>query len=372
MTTLRDNPRQALCEVQRLVVKIGTRSILGENAGPGRFQNLADQIAGQMQQQRLVTLVSSGAVQLGCQRFGLSQRPINHGKLQAMAAAGQSQLMKAYEDAFEKHQTHVAQVLLTHADLADRDRYRNARDSMEALFELNTVPVINENGTVAHDELSFGDNDQLAAMVATLVGADLLILLSDVEGLLNDEGKRLSVVPNIQDIQQFIRPKENANSLGGMESKVDAAHRATQRGVPVILGDARNPNTLEEILSGQDVGTVFLPNGSGLASRKHWIAFTLKPRGALLIDKGAVHALVKNKRSLLAAGIIGVRGDFEPGDAVSICDAQDKELGRGLSRYSTREVARLAGAKSEAIEPITGRHGGDAIVHRDDLVMFSE
>lgn len=350
-------------------MKIGSRSILGGDRGAPRFAELAAQIAAQRAAERSVVLVSSGAIALGWRRLGLPKKPTAIARLQAAAAAGQSQLMDAWEEAFAAHRVPVAQVLLTHADLADRDRYLNARAALEALLELGAVPVINENDTVAVDEIRFGDNDQLAAMVATLASADLLVLLTDVEGLLDSSGARVPLVRDAAEIGPLVKPKPNEIGSGGMASKVDAAVRATKRGVPVVIGDARDPDAIARIVGGEDVGTLVLPQGTRLASRKHWIAFTLKPRGAIVIDAGAAKAIATGTRSLLPAGVVGVRGEFEPGDAVAIVSPDGTEIARGLARYSTRDVARLAGARTQDIEARIGWSGGEEIVHKDDLVV---
>ena len=361
------NVREGLRDARRIVVKIGSRSLSAAD-GDAKLAALASQIAAERAVGRAVVLVSSGAIAIGIARLGLEGRPKAIAKLQAAAAAGQSRLMRFWEDAFAAHSIGVAQVLLTHADLADRDRYLNARAAIDALLELEALPVINENDTVAVEEIRFGDNDQLAAMVATLVGADLLVLLTDVEGLLDDAGHRLPVVTGEQDVEPLIRPVTSEVGVGGMRSKVDAARRATKRGVPVLIGDARDESVLGRALAGDDVGTLFLPHGAGLASRKHWIAYTLKPRGAILVDAGAARAVAEQKRSLLPAGVVGVRGDFEPGDAVQIVGPDGREVARGLARYGTRDVAKLAGARTAEIEVRIGRYGGDEIVHRDDMV----
>lgn len=358
--------RQALREARRVVVKIGSRSLL---ASPERFRRLAGQVAALRAHGRSVVLVSSGAIALGRARLGLDKRPKDMARLQAAAAAGQSRLVRAWDDAFEPHGIPAAQVLLTHADLGDRDRYLNARRALEALIELGAVPIINENDTVAVEEIKFGDNDQLAAMVATLVGADLLVLLTDVEGVLDHSGARLPLVREIDEVLAFLRAPTDDIGLGGMASKVEAARRATLRGVPVAIADARDAELLNHLLAGRDVGTLFLPKGARLASRKHWIAYTLRPKGDVIVDGGAAEALRGGKASLLPSGVVGVRGDFEPGDAVRLVAADGVEIGRGLARYGTVDVARLAGAKSSEVEARLGRSGSGVVVHRDDLVV---
>jgi glutamate 5-kinase len=368
---MENTPRKALETAKRIVVKLGSRSIVhGDTPGAGRFQSIADQVAELRRLGRTVILVSSGAVAMGCQKLGIEGRPHLIAELQAAAAIGQPRLMSAYENAFAKHNIPVAQMLLTHAELADRRRYLNARSAMEAMLELGAVPIINENDTISIEELQFGDNDQLAALVAPLVGADLLILLTDVPGLLDQQRQRISVVDDFASIEPLIWPKENAVSLGGMASKVSAARQACQVGLPVVIGPARDPNVLRQIATGADVGTLFLPAGAAMASRKYWIAYTLKMRGALVVDEGALRAIVEHKRSLLPAGVVSVRGTFRSGDAVSILGAEGQEVARGLVRYDARDVELLLGARSEHIEERLGFHRGDEIIHRDDLVVL--
>ena len=358
-----DRIRAALHEARRVVVKVGSRSL----ASPGRFAALAGQLDRMRAAGRSVVLVSSGAIALGRERLGLDARPKDMPRLQAAAAAGQAALGRAWEEAFEPHGVPVAQVLLTHADLTDRDRYLNARHALDALLDLGAVPVINENDTVAVDEIRFGDNDQLAAMVATLTGADLLVLLTDVEGVLDDAGVRVPLVRDVAEVEPFLRAPTDDVGLGGMASKVEAARRATLRGVPVAIADARAAEGLTALLAGEDVGTLFLPQGAKLPSRKHWIAYTLRPRGDVLVDAGAARALARHA-SLLPAGIVGVRGDFQPGDAIRVVGPEG-EMARGLARYGVLDVARLAGAKRHEIEARLGRAGSGVVVHRDDLVV---
>ena len=365
-TMTRDETRSALRDTKRIVVKIGSRALCADG---GRFAQVAEQLATQVKAGRKVVLVSSGAVAVGRERLGLAERPKKVALLQAAAATGQSLLMRAYEDAFEARGIHVAQVLLTHDVVSDRDRYLHARRAIDELLKLGVVPIINENDTVSIDELRFGDNDQLAAMVCTLIGADLLVLLSDVEGVLDDRGARISLVRDVSDIERFIRPPENDVGLGGMQSKVEAARRATLHGLPVAIGPAASANFLDRLLQGDDVGTLLLPHGSPLPSRKHWIAYTLKPRGSIVVDAGACRALQRRNSSLLPAGVVSVTGSFKVGDAVSIVSESGLELARGLARYDAGDVRLLAGGHSHQIAERVGSHAGDEIVHRDDIVL---
>jgi glutamate 5-kinase len=363
------HPREELRDARRIVVKIGTKSITAGDRG--RFASVARQVALLHGKGKHVVIVSSGAIALGFPRLGLTSRPTQMAELQASAATGQSRLMHAYEEAFAAHGIEVAQILLTHDGITDRNMYLNARAALDALLAHRCVPIINENDTIAVDEIRFGDNDQLAAMVATLVGADLLVLLTDVEGLLDAEGKRMAVVHDVEQVKGLVRPHTAGGlSLGGMESKLESARRASLRGLPVVIADARDENVLPMLLDGNDVGTLVLPKGSPLASRKHWIAYTLKARGALVVDEGAARAVCERQSSLLPAGVLGVRGDFAAGDPVSIFAVDGREIGRGLSRYGSLDVARLAGMKASEISSRVGHYAGDAIVHRDDLVVL--
>ncbi len=362
--------RQSLKESRKVVVKVGSRALA---SSPNRIRDLSGQLEQVRKSGRQVVLVSSGAVRMGMARFGMETRPNTMPELQAVAAAGQSWLMRAYEDALS---CPVAQVLLTHSDLQDRERYLNARAAIDAALALDALPIVNENDVVSVEEMRFGDNDQLAAMLATLVGADLLILLTDVKGLLDGDGNVVSMVrtgeeEDQESVQQWLRPVTSDGGLGGMASKVDAARQASMHGIPVVIASAGEPTVLSKVLDGEDVGTLFLPEGTPLASRKHWIAYTLKMRGTLFVDDGAVRALTENGTSLLPVGVRSVSGDFDSGDPVSIADLGGREIARGLARYSTRDVARLAGAHSDEIELRIGYFGGSEVVHRDDLVMFS-
>jgi glutamate 5-kinase len=363
------NPREALADARRIVVKIGTKSITA--GAEGRFAIVARQVAELRRAGRQVVIVSSGAIALGFPRLGLKARPTQMAELQASAAAGQSRLMHAYEEAFAPYGIEVAQVLLTHDGISDRNMYLNARGALEALLGHGCVPIINENDTIAVEEIRFGDNDQLAAMVATLVGADLLVLLTDVEGLLDANGVRLALVTDVDAVKSLVRPHQAGGlSLGGMESKLESARRASLRGLPVAIADARDPELLPGLLAGRDLGTLVLPKGSPLASRKHWIAFTLKTRGVLVVDAGAASAVLARNKSLLPAGVKSVQGDFSPGDSVSIQTESGAEIARGLVRYGSADATRIAGVKASEIATRLGHHAGDALVHKDDLVVL--
>jgi glutamate 5-kinase len=359
--------REALAKARRVVIKIGSRTLSSERE---IYDRLALGVADAHASRRSVVIVSSGAIALGIQKLGLPARPKEMALLQASAAAGQSVLMRLYEDAFARRGLAVAQVLLTHADLADRTRANNAREALAALLDAKVGPNNTENDTVAVDEIRFGDNDMLASMVTPLVSADLLILLSDVAGLLDANGERVRIVRNVsREAKPLVTSSTSAVGTGGMASKVEAARRAMLAGASVVVGDARDAGAISSILSGGDVGTLFVPHPQRIQARKHWIAFTLRPRGTILLDAGAVAAVVERGRSLLPVGVLGVRGDFGPGDAVTLVGPDAREIGRGLARLGASEVAAIAGKKSEDLAALRGDETDVVVVHRDDLVI---
>lgn len=356
--------REGFARARRVVIKIGSKSLSGD-----AWDRLAREVAAARQPERgggkrAIVLVSSGAIALGVTKLGLRTRPKDMAWLQAAAAAGQSVLMQRYEVAFGELGIPVAQVLLTHADLADRTRTNNARSALAALLEAGAVPIINENDAVAVEEIKFGDNDQLASMVTPLCEADLLLLLSDVEGLLDREGLR---VPFVRSVAREARPLAGGSTsgvgTGGMASKVEAARRATLAGASVVIAAAREPSVVTRVLAGEDLGTVFAAVPQRLSARKHWIAYTLRPRGAVLVDRGAAEAICAKNRSVLAVGVLGVRGTFTTGDAVAIVDPEGAEIARGLAHLSASDAARIAGRQRED-------EGDAVIVHRDDLVVL--
>jgi glutamate 5-kinase len=361
--------REALRRSRRIVIKIGSKSLSGD-----AWTRLAVEVsalrggregsAKPHPPTRSVILVSSGAIALGVAKLGLKSRPKDMAWLQAAAAAGQSVLMQRYEDAFGALGMSVAQVLLTHADLADRARSNNARSALSALLEAGCVPVINENDAVAVEEIKFGDNDQLAAMVTPLCDADLLLLLSDVEGLLDHEGRRVPFVRSVaREARHLAGGSTSGVGTGGMTSKVEAARRATLAGANVVIAAAREPGIIGRVVAGEDVGTLFVAVPQRLSARKHWIAYTLRPRGAVLLDRGAADAICARNRSILAVGVLGVRGTFLPGDAVAIIDPEGKDIARGLVRFSASDAARIAGKRREEI-------GEEVVIHKDDLVVL--
>lgn len=327
---------------------------------------------------RQVVVVSSGAVASGLERLGYTARKPGLAAKQAAAAIGQCHLMSLWESAFAQHELQVAQVLLTHADLASRQRFLNARHTFNELLAERVLPIVNENDTVSVEEIRFGDNDRLAALVTSVLEAELLVLLTDVDGLYDRDPKlegavRVPLVENVTD--DTLRVAGGAGSVvgtGGMRSKVDAARTAAHFGVPTLIANGRAPGTLARLFAGEDVGTLFLPKETPLRARQHWIAYTLKPLGELSVDAGAVRALVVGKRSLLPAGITSVRGEFDVGDPVSVVGPDGRELARGLASYSARELERIRGKASGEIERVLGYRNDDEAIHREDLVLLQE
>jgi glutamate 5-kinase len=346
-------------KARSVIVKVGSKALA---TGGEIYASLASDFRSAMKQSkpRRMLLVSSGAIALGLARMGLRARPKAIAKLQAAAAVGQSLLMGAYEEAFAREGLKVAQVLLTHSDLASRERGNNARAALAELQNAGIVPIINENDSVAVEEIRFGDNDQLAAMIAPLVSANLLLLLSDVDGLQDKNGNRVRRISNVvTEAAPLVRSDKSDVGTGGMQSKIEAARRATLAGADVVIADARSPQIVTRVLAGDDVGSHLLRAQKPLSAKRHWVAFTLKPRGDLIVDPGCSHALRTQGKSILAVGLLGVRGDFRAGDAVRIVDADAVELGRGIALHRTADCAKLAGDRS-----------GELIVHRNDLIVF--
>jgi glutamate 5-kinase len=357
---------------RRIVVKIGT-GVLTQSKGRidrSVLDELARQCATLMEQKRQVVMVSSGAIALGVDQLGFSARPKKMDALQACAAAGQGHLIRLWGEAFAPHRRVVAQVLLTHADLADRKRFLNARRALAELVAHGAVPVINENDTVSVDEIAFGDNDALSAQVANLVGADLLVMLSVAPALLDGDTRVPEVHPDDRSAERFIRRDKSAGGTGGMVTKVRAARAAAARGTAAVIVAGKQPGILEQVLAGEDVGTLFWPATERLASRAHWIAHTLRARGTLVVDDGAVAALKDKGKSLLPSGIVTVRGAFRQGDPVDLAAPDGSVFARGLAAYSAAEMEAIRGRRAAEIMGVLGYHLGDEAVHKDDLVIL--
>lgn len=361
------------------VVKVGTSVLTGPDGAldPARIGHLAEQISAVMATGRKVALVSSGAVGAGMGQLGLTRRPDNLRQLQAAAAVGQAYLIRAYDEGLRRHGRHAAQLLLTHEDFDSRPRYLNMRNTLTALFEWDAVPVINENDTISVDEIKFGDNDLLAAMVTNLLRAPLLVILSVVDGLYRTDpgstgvGEPIRLVPNLDgDVLGLAGTSRSALGTGGMRSKLEAARSVTRAGGSVIITSGKTPEPLTRILAGEPVGTLFLARGSTQGARKRWIGLTARPRGHFVVDPGARRALEAGTKSLLAIGIVEVVGEFEKGDVVGIRDAEGLEFARGLTNYATAEARRIQGLRTEQARQALGQALYDEVVHRDNLVLI--
>ncbi|PLX93134.1 MAG: glutamate 5-kinase [Desulfuromonas sp.] len=366
-----------LSHVKRVVVKIGS-GVISTDAGLDlpMLTAIADDLCALRQRGLEVIVVSSGAVAAGKGQLGIVGRPQTIPQKQAAAAIGQTRIIRAYKETFLKHERMVAQVLLTRDDLSNRRRYLNARNTLTTLLEYGVTPVVNENDTVVVEEIRFGDNDNLSALVTSLIEGDLLIILSDVDGFYDSDpstnpGARLiplveRITPKIEALAGDAR---GTLGTGGMLTKVQAAKRVGLAGVSTLIVNGRTPGILQQVFAGKEVGSYFLPAQSKLAAKKRWIAFTKKPRGRLLVDDGAYRAVVKQGKSLLPSGICEIEGNFERGDAVRLSDRHGKEFAMGVTSYSLAELEQIAGKQCAEIEKILGYKYRDEIIYRDDLVL---
>ena len=378
-----------LKNIKRVVIKIGSSVISNKDKGRSSLEcglskdwvrHYARQIKLIQDKGYDVVLVSSGAIMAGRERLGLSRADLSIPEKQACAAIGQSFLMHTYEKAFEKKDIKVAQILLSHDDLGNRRRYLNAKHTIEALLERNVIPIINENDSVTVEEIKIGDNDTLSATVACLVDAQLLIILSDVEGLFNrdpsikSKGEKAELLSHVERVNEEIErtagKSNNKLTVGGMYTKVIAAKKTMSFGIPTLVVNGLDEKVLENIFAAKDVGTLFWSGKGKIRDRKHWIAHTLKPAGTLVVDAGARKALIEGGKSLLPAGLIKIKGDFEFGKAVTIIDEEGKEIGRGLVNYNSRDLLQIKGMKTPAIKKLIGNSLYEEVIHRDDLVIF--
>lgn len=364
-----------LAAARTLVVKIGSGVLTDES---GRIEravlgSLAREIAAlAADPQRRLLVVSSGAIALGVEALGLGARPKRMDGLQACAAAGQGQLIRLWAEALAAHGRVAAQILLTHADFAERQRYLNARGALDALCARGAIPVINENDTVSVEEIAFGDNDSLSAQVANLVQADALVMLSVAPGLLDDHGVRVPfVAAGDRAIDRFIRVDTSSRGKGGMVTKVRAARAANEAGALAVIAPGRAPDVLTRLFAGEDLGTLFAAGTEKVSARRHWIAHTLRARGTLVVDDGARRALVEGNRSLLPSGVTAVRGDFRRGDPVELVDLAGNAFARGLVAYGALEMERIRGRNTREIADLLGEDHGDEAVHKDDLALLA-
>jgi glutamate 5-kinase len=371
--------RRPLTRVRRVVVKVGTGLITAPDRGadPRRIGLLAADLAAVMAARRQVVLVTSGAIVTGAARLRLAARPRSIPEKQAAASVGQSALMWQYAQAFRRHEREVGQVLLTGQDIADRGRYLNARNTLLTLLDFGVLPIVNENDTVAVEEIKVGDNDNLAALVAHLIDADLLILLTDVDGLYTGDPRRDPAARRVDtveavtaDIQRLAHDEAADISVGGMGTKLQAARKAVGSGIPMLIASGREPDVVQRLLQGEELGTYFAPREDRLAARKRWIAFAVPPQGRLTVDAGACRALTERGKSLLPSGLVDVGGDFQAGEVVALAGPAGEEFARGLVNYDAAECKRLRGSKTSDIERTLGYRGVDEIIHRDNLVLL--
>jgi len=362
--------------VRRVVVKVGSRALVDDDhrLDEARIASLVGQIVRVRASGVQVVLVSSGAIAAGLPDLKLGGRPRDLPSLQAAAALGQARLIEIYRQSFAAHGVAVGQALLTHADLRDRDRHLNARNALNRLLEAGAVPVVNENDTVAVDEIRVGDNDQLSALVGNLVRADLVILLTTVAGLCTDHPSRGGVlVPEVGAVTAAVRAMaggaDDGVGTGGMQTKLDAAEICARGGERLIIADGREPDVLPRLLAGEAIGTSFEPVAGPMAGRKRWIAFFQKPTGTITVDDGAAKALVEQGSSLLAIGVRGVDGGFRHGDLVSVRDARGAEIARGLVNYAAADLERIKGKRTGEIAAILGACEYGEVVHRDNMSL---
>lgn len=366
-------------KAKRVVIKVGSAVLANGNSMNHKvIDNLANELAFLHNSGREVVLVSSGAVAAGRKKLNIKDtRDITIQEKQALAAIGQSNLMHIYDSAFTNHGKNIAQILLTHADLAHRDRYLNFKNTILTLFKMGVIPIINENDTVSTEELQFSDNDNLGALVTNLIEGDMFICLTDVDNLYSGNpetdpsARRIFTVKEVtSDIEAMAGNSKSALGTGGMHSKIIAAKKVAAGGGSSFIGPGKEAGVLEKLFSGEMIGTFFLPRRKRLQGRKQWIAFVLKPKGKIEIDAGACKALCCGGKSLLPSGIKKVEGTFMAGDSVQCVNDRDDVIGVGLANYRAEDIRRIQGVKSDKIGEILGNKASDVIIHRDNLVIL--
>ena len=374
-----ETTRPVVKNAQRLVVKVGSSLVTADGQGLDHqaLSRWASQIAELAQHGKQVVLVSSGAIAEGVARLGWRKRPHAVNQLQAAAAVGQMGLVQAYESVFRTHGLHAAQILLTHEDLADRTRYLNARSTLRTLLELGVVPIINENDTVATDEIRLGDNDTLGALVTNLIEADCLIILTDQTGLFTADPRRdtrATLVSNAHagdaELERMAGGAGSDIGTGGMLTKILAAKRAARSGAHTVICSGHEDNVLLRLAAGEAIGTQLVAQQAPLDARRQWLADHLQLRGGLVLDAGAVKALREDGKSLLPVGVTAVTGEFARGDVVALVNGDGDEIARGLANYSASEARQIQGKPSSAIEAVLGYMDEPELVHRDNLVML--
>jgi len=371
------NTRHQFSQARRVVVKVGS-NVLTRDQGLNLpvITSISHEIGHLMASGRQVILVSSGAMAAGMRKLQLSARPSAIPARQAVAAVGQAGLILAYENAFARDGLKVAQILLTAEDMTSRKRYLNARNTLNTLLEWGVVPIVNENDTVMVEEIKFGDNDNLAAVIALLMDSDLLINLTDIDGLYNKDPRVFAdaqLLPEIdtigKHIERYAGDIPGALGTGGMLTKIKAARKVTAAGIPMVIANGTQPDILRRLLRGSPSGTFFVPRTERLSSRKCWLAFSLKPKGAIIIDEGAKRAIEGQGKSLLPSGIVGVIGEFSVGDPVQFISGGGTVLGNGLVNYSASDIRKIKGLKSDQIANCLGEKPYDEVIHRDNLAL---
>jgi len=373
--------KNILKRVKRLVIKVGSGALtVTEGLHRDLICALSEDISRLITERKMeVILISSGAIASGMKKMGFSQRPQAIAQQQASAAIGQSSLMHVYEESFKRHGQKVAQVLITRDDLTNWKRYLNTRNTLFTLLNWKVIPIINENDTVVVDEIKFGDNDTLSAMVANLVEAHLVVNLTNIDGLFDADprvNKDARLIPIVEKVTSKVKKK--ASSIpsvlgkGGMESKVTAANHAAIRGIPTIIANGLKKNILNAIFEGREEGTLFLPQPTPMRSRKHWIAFTKLPKGKIVVDDGAETALMMKGKSLLPSGIVAVYGKFHTGNSVMVLNREAQKIAVGLTNYQSSDVEKIIGCKSSKIETILGYKDDDEVIHKDNLVLLDK
>ena len=356
-----------------VVIKVGTKVITAPDGAldRDRIKDIVDQIADIQDKALKAILVTSGAIGAGMRLLGLKRRPSRLSELQATASIGQSHLMQVYSDYFRVRGYLSGQILLTQEDFNDRKRYLNIKYTIQTLLDHNAIPIINENDTVSTDEIRCGDNDRLAGLVSDLCQTAKLIILTDVDGLMDEDGRLINLVDDISPrIMRLARSSSCDLGTGGMATKIEAARRALQAGIECVIANGKKKGVIRNVMEGNSVGTLFRSGRIKLIARKRWIAFSSKPKGSVLVDTGAKDALSKGKRSLLASGILEVHGNFISGDVISVLDKNGKEFARGLAGYSSLELLKIKGLKTSQIKSSLGYKGPDEVVHKDNLVIL--
>jgi len=368
-------------KAKRVIVKLGSGTLACRYSGLDEsfFESIAADVAAIRKMDIDVVLVSSGAVIAGMQKLGMQKRPKTLLDKQTAAAVGQTQLMWMYENSFSQYKQKVAQILLTHDDMVNRQRFINARHTLHSLLEWGVIPIINENDTVAVDEIKFGDNDELSSLVVNLTDSPLLIILSDVDGVFDinpKKNKNATFLPYIDDVSSLLSAggleSDGMTGTGGMFSKLHASKTASTLGAATVIANGKTEWVLSKIMLGEEIGTFLAPQESRMVSRKHWIAYALKQKGVITADEGAVMAVSKNGKSLLPSGITAVSGEFNAGDMVSCVDVCGAEFARGITSFSSEDIIKIRGVRTEEIYSILGYTPCSEVIHRDDLTLMGD